>query len=69
MTRKCKWCNHYQGIVAFQFQAGDRLLRAEGTITPHPDNNDHIFNGLTIDDPANREVVTLHIQQTPHQAG
>ena len=53
------------GVNGFEMQVGDRLLKAEGTIRPDPDGPGHLFEGLTVDDPANREQVTVTLEQ-PH---
>lgn len=61
----CAFCQRTQGVIAkLEFNGiPGRKWRAEGTITP--DGAQHRFDGLTIDDPANREPVTITIE-APH---
>lgn len=66
---ECGFCQRAKdGIARFNMQVGDRFLQAEGIIQPDPQTGDHLFTGLTVDDPANREEITLHIE-VPHVPG
>lgn len=63
----CRAVTEGGGILTFEVRVDDRDLRAEGTLRPDPDSRWHLFEGLTVDDPANREPVRL-VVQWPHEA-
>lgn len=58
----CRYVHSHGGILIFETTLDGRRLRAEGTLRPDPDSQWHLFEGLTVDDPANREPIRLVMQ-------